>query len=158
MWDSYAHANPFVATSQLYNVLTLEGTDNDQGVWGFEDVRFPTQICHERDDDFGSNCAYSCLIVETETAFHEPNNPQTADLLIGYRDLINTQEEQLPTSPMRSTISSSADRLAIYADGTVTPYDGRDISGDPVAIIRGDFEIEQRRYNFTGSAAASALQ
>lgn len=153
--DSYAYANPFVATSQLYNYFDTSGTDNDQGVWGFEDVRFPTQICYERDDDFGSNYAYSCLIVETETAFHEPNNPQTADLLIGYRDLINTQEEQLPTNPDEITISSSADRLAIYADGTVTPYDGSgDISGDPVAIIRGDFELSNGAYNFTGGAAA----
>ena len=111
-------------------------------------------IYYERDDDFGSNYAYSCLVVETSTQFHEPNDPQTADLLIGYRDLINTQEEQLPTNPDKITISSSADRLAIYANGTVTPYDGSgDISGDPVAIIRGDFELSNGAYNFTGGAA-----
>ena len=153
--DSYTYANPFVATSQFYNCFDTFGTDNDQGVWGFEDVRFPTQICYERDDDFGSNYAYSCLMVETETAFHEPNNPQTADLLIGYRDLVNTQEDELPTDPDKVTVSSSADRLAVYADGTVTPYSGSSgITGNPVAVIRGDFELKDGAYNFTGGAAA----
>lgn len=153
--DSYAYANPFVATSQFYDYFDNYGTDNDQGVWGFDNVRFPTQICYERDDDFGSNYAYSCLIVETSAQFHEPNDPQTADLLIGYRDLINTQEDELPTDPDEITISSSADRLAVYADGTVTPYDGSSgISGNPVAIIRGDFELSNGAYNFTGGAAA----
>ena len=154
--DSYAYANPFVATSQFYNYFVDTAfEDNRQGVSGFEDVLFPTDIYYERDDDFGSNYAYSCLVVETSTQFHEPNDPQTADLLIGYRDLINTQEEQLPTNPDKITISSSADRLAIYANGTVTPYDGSgDISGDPVAIIRGDFELSNGAYNFTGGAAA----
>ena len=153
--DSYTYANPFVATSQFYDYFDTSGMDNDQGVWGFEGVRFPTQICYERDDDFGSNYAYSCLMVETETAFHEPNNPQTADLLIGYRDLINTSESQVPTDADDITISSSADRLAVYADGTVTPYSGSgNISGSPVAIIRGDFELKDGAYNFTGGAAA----
>lgn len=153
--DSYAYANPFVATSQFYDYFDTYGTDNDQGVWGFDSVRFPTDIYYERDDDFGSNYAYSCLMVETSAQFHEPNDPQTADLLIGYRDLINTQEDELPTDPDEITISSSADRLAVYADGTVTPYDGSSgISGNPVAIIRGDFELSNGAYNFTGGAAA----
>ncbi len=153
--DSYTYANPFVATSQFYNYFNTSGTDNDQGVWGFEGVRFPTQICYERDDDFGANYAYSCLMVETETYFHEPNDPQTADLLIGYRDLVNTQEDELPTDPDEVTVSSSADRLAVYADGAVTPYSGSgNISGSPVAIIRGDFKLEKGAYNFTGGAAA----
>ena len=153
--DSYTYANPFVATSQFYNYFDTSGTDNDQGVWGFEDVRFPTQICYERDDDFGSNYAYSCLMVETEAFFHEPNDPSTADLLIGYRDLVNTKEDELPTDPDEVTVSSSADRLAVYADGTVTPYSGSSgITGNPVAVIRGDFKLESGAYNFTGGAAA----
>ena len=32
--DSYAYANPFVATSQFYDYFDTSGTDNDQGVWG----------------------------------------------------------------------------------------------------------------------------
>ncbi len=151
--DSYSYANPFVGTSRFYG-YNASGLQDPYGVKGFRfDTEFPRSIRYEQS---GSR-------LTLDTTFNLSNDPtqgnsNPADLLIGYRNLVNTASGQVPTNPDDVTVSSNADRLAVYYNNgivTVIPCEGSGgISGSPVAVIRGDFELVNGAYNFTGGAAA----
>ncbi len=151
--DSYSYANPFVGTSRFYG-YNASGLQDPYGVKGFRfDTEFPRSIRYEQS---GSR-------LTLDTTFNLSNDPtqgnsNPADLLIGYRNLVNTASGQVPTNPDEVTVSSNADRLAVYYNNgivTVIPCEGSGgISGSPVAVIRGDFELVNGAYNFTGGAAA----
>lgn len=147
MTRGYSWANPFTATSDLYRAGYIEGfTDEDS---------MP---------DYFSTTVNGDVTLESGIELMGAERPHyNVATLWGFRDLYASDEDDFtPTDDIEVSISSK--NLGIYKDGNsfkAIPAKNEDelknnnkSSGEPVAVIRGEFTEENQRYVFNSGVAS----
>lgn len=146
--ENYLAANPFVGLSSFnYDAIDSFAPNGVEGhYWGL-----PEYVSSD-----GKNVTTYAPGELLQTVDAQEN--QTVYNLWGFRDLYAEGDAEAPTQPDNVTVPNNADRLAVYYEGggfNVRPVQGAAaVTGDPVAVIRGTFKIENGEYVFAGNAAA----
>lgn len=154
MTRGYSWANPFVATSSLYNEY-VEGFRDDYCDKGYEKNYMPERFSTTNGGD---------VIMENELNLMGAEIQHVnATTLWGFRGLYGADDNSF-TPNDEITVRESAKKLGIYkqkngflaapASNESALKANQQKYGVPVAVLRGDFEEKNGRYVFTAGVAA----
>ena len=154
MTRGYSWANPFVATSSLYKDY-VEGFREDYCDKGREKNFMPERFSTTNGGDVITENELDLMGVERQHV--------NATTLWGFRGLYGADDNSF-TPNDEITVRESAKKLGIYKQKNgflAAPASNENALkanqqkyGDPVAVLRGDFEEKNGRYVFTAGVAA----